>query len=84
VSGLDWDRARQRDATRTTIERAPIVATARPVKSGKRYKTERHAENVCSYLNTYGKQRDRYEWFPKETHDGDAWEIWHRPRVGGS
>jgi hypothetical protein len=79
---LNWEKVK-RVRAEDRLPEAPIQATERPVASGKRYKTRTHCENTVAYLNSFGKQRALYEWFAHETADGIAWEVWHRPKVGG-
>lgn len=81
MTKLDWEQARgQRRLPRPG---RPIGVVVRPARSGKRYETLRQAENAARYVNEWGQQRDRYEWFVRETDDGAAFELWRRPRVQG-
>ena len=44
----------------------------RPTKSGKRYKSLRHAQSTADYLNDPGRQSHRYRW---EVSDDGLWEL---------
>jgi hypothetical protein len=51
-----------------------------PTRSRKRYPTEAQAQNAARYVNEWGQQRARYEWLVRPADDGQAFELWRRPR----
>ncbi len=79
MTKLDWHKARTRESTNSP-PLGTIGPAVRPARSGKRYLTVRQAENAARYVNAWGQQRDRYEGFVKPTVDGEAFELWQRPR----
>jgi hypothetical protein len=58
-----------------------VFALIRQARSRKRYGTRAQADNAARYVNAWGQQRGRYEWFVKPTADGKAFELWRRLRV---
>jgi len=81
VTHLDYESARSRDRLKARRSVRPIGPAVRPARSRKRYATRILAENAARYVNSWGQQRDRYEWFVQETEDGQAFELWRRPRA---
>lgn len=50
-------------------------------RSRRKYRTRKHVEQAAAYLNTYGKQRDRYEWvIGQHVDDPECFELFTVPR----
>ena len=81
MARLDYEAARSRDQLKSRRPARPIGPAVRPTRSRKRYVTLASAENAARYVNEWGQQRNRYEWFVQETEDGQAFELWRRPRA---
>jgi len=81
MTKLDWDKERAQTSAATLRPELPVGPAVRPARSGRRYATQRQAENAARYVNAWGQQRERFEWFVKPAEDGEGFELWRRPRV---
>ncbi len=82
MARLNHERAAARDRARPSRDHGVIGPAVRPARSGKRYDTAVQAERAVRYVNTYGQQRALQEWFVMATDEGEAFELWRRPRRG--
>lgn len=80
MAKLDHERVRARDRAHVQRQSPSIGPTVRPARSGKQYRTLHEALNAARYVNDWGQQRKRYEWFVRPTPDGQMFELWRRPR----
>jgi hypothetical protein len=80
MTTFDWLKAKTPRRPRQPVPQ-PFKRPGRwsPVPSGKRYASLSHAQQAARYLNTYGKQREVWQWKARELPDGTA-QLWHRPR----